>query len=243
MDLTIVLVAVGCFLLFLACFGWGQPLVPHSIQHWEHVVPGLDESADLFYARTYQSLKERLARAGLPDSVIGFGPGHLFGHGTVFGPRPQYLIVRYGDLVVYVYAFRLDASLFISYWAFSKSMLWAAHPLLRLLPARRPALQTLYRYDVTTMGLALIHGTIQEMLESYCEERGLKPLEEHERRPVLHSFYALYKPGYPAPPYDLPAVLPVGAGLPVSAGAPVPLTEPVAVAGPASRPVPAAAES
>ena len=58
-----VLVALGCFLLFLACFGWGQPRIALAIEHWGQPVKGLDEPADLFYARVYQRLKERLGEA------------------------------------------------------------------------------------------------------------------------------------------------------------------------------------
>ncbi|MBV9864759.1 MAG: hypothetical protein JO316_05385 [Abitibacteriaceae bacterium] len=250
-SVTLLLAGVGLLFLILACFGWGQPRVFHNIEHWEHAVPGLDEAADLFYARVYQRLKERLALAALPDSKIGFGPGHLFGNGTIFGARPQYLIIRYDFLVVYVYAFRLDSALFVSYWAFSKYTLWAEHPLLRYVPVWRYDPLTLYRYDVMTMCLTLIRASLQEVIDSYCEERGLKPLEEFEKRPVLQSFYAKYKLGaMPQNGYVMPlqhqpvqlALAQAGPGAAMATPAGMPLS-PDGVAStpqpaPASRPAP-----
>lgn len=206
---------IGCFLLLLACFGWGQPRIALAIEHWGKPINGLDEPHDLFYARLYQRLKERLTQAGLPDSTVGFGPGHLFGNRTIFGARPGYLIVRYSHLTIYVYAYRLPGGLYVSYWAFSKYTLWAEHPILKWLVFWRQYQMTLYQFDVTDMCLLTIHGALHEVIDEYCAERGLRPLEEFERRPVLQSFYAKYKQGnLPQNAYVMPLQ---GASLPVSA--------------------------
>ncbi len=226
----LILFVTGILFLVLACFGWGQPRAEWTIQHWSYPVQGLSEPADLFYARVYQRLKERLNEAQLPDSKVGFGPGHLFGNGTIFGARPRYLIIRYDDLVVYLYAFPLPGGLFVSYWAFSKQALWLEHPLLKYFVAFKPSSLTLYRFDVTEMCLTLIHSAVQEVLDEYAEERGLKPLEEYERRPVLQSFYAKYKQGGVMPTsygqsgyvMPLPATMPLPTAMPLPSSGPAP---------------------
>jgi hypothetical protein len=223
---TLVLVGVGLFLLLLACFGWGQPRVDLSIERWSKCINGLSEPADLFYARVYQRLKERLTQASLPDSKIGFGPGHLFGNGTIFGARPRYLIIRYADLVVYLYAFPLPSGLFISYWGFSKFSLWLQHPLLKYFAVFSPKPITLYRFDVTELCLTVIHSALHEVIDDYCVERGLRPLEEYEKRPILQSFYAKYKQGdLPPVSYVTPTgyTAPAGYSMPVQTSGPAPL--------------------
>jgi hypothetical protein len=190
-----ILTIIGCLLLLLACFGWGQPRIGQSIAQWGKSVDSLDEPADLFYARVYQRLRENLTAAGLPDSRVGFGPGHLFANRTIFGARPQYLMVRYSHLTIYLYAFRLPQGLYVSYWAFSKYTLWQDHPILKWVLFWRMYQMTLYQFDLMDMCLATINGALHEVIDEYCEERGLKPLEEFERRPVLQGFYAKYKHG------------------------------------------------
>ena len=218
-----VLVAVGCFLLLLACFGWNQPRIALSIERWGQPIQGLDEPSDLFYARVYQRLKQRLDEVGLPDSKIGFGPGHLFGNRTIFGARPQYLIVRYSHLTIYIYAFRLPYGLYVSYWAFSKYTLWMEHPILKCLVLWRDFQMTLYQFDVTDMCLVTINSALHEVIDEYCVENGLKPLEDYERRPVLQSFYAKYKQGHLPPGgfvMPLPTVMPIPTVMPSQPGPP-----------------------
>lgn len=204
-PLVAVLVVVGCVFLILACYGWGQPRVDQHIERWSKCINGLSEPADLFYARVYQRLKERLNEASLPDSKIGFGPGHLFGNGTIFGARPRYLVIRYADTVVYLYAYPLPSGLFVSYWTFSKFTLWLEHPVLKYFAKMHPSPVTLYRFNVMELCLTVIHSAIYEVIDEYSVERGLKPLEEHERRPILQSFYARYKQGaLPTTGYVMP---------------------------------------
>jgi hypothetical protein len=232
--LTISLLGLGALFLVLACFGWGQPRVDLTVEHWSRCVAGLSEPADLFYARVYQRLKARLTQASLPDSRIGFGPGHLFGNGTIFGARPRYLIIRYADTVVYVYAFPLPDGLFVSYWAFSRFTLWLEHPLLKYFAVMSPKPVTLYRYDVMELCLTVIHSALFEVIDEYCLERGLAPLEEHERRPVLHSFYAKYKQGH-LPPIGY---APSGYVMPVAPVAPLPSSGPTPLPSTANPPMP-----
>lgn len=219
-------VNLGLFLLLLACYGWGQPRMTLAIENWSHTVKGFDEAPDLFYARLYQRLKEALTEAQLPDATIGFGSRHLFGNRTIFGARPQYLMVRYTHLSFYIYAFPLPGGLYVSYCAFSKYTLWEDHPIIKLLLAWRNYHMTIYQYDVTDMCLGLIRGSLHQVIDSYCAERGLKPLEEYERRPVLHSFYARYKQAGASGPSTVPMagmVLPVSTAMPAGAGSPSPV--------------------
>lgn len=218
--LEFLLLLAGFLFLFLACFGWNQPRIALSISQWSRPIEGLNEPADLFYARVYQRLKERLDEAGLPDSRIGFGPGYLFANRTIFGARPQYLIVRYSHLTIYLYCFPLPYGLYVSYWAFSKYTLWLEHPILRWLVFWKSWQMTLYQFDVTDMCLTTINSAVHEVLDDYSAERELKPLEAHERRPILHSFYAKYKQQN-VPPAGY--VMPLTSVMPLSPSGPIPL--------------------
>lgn len=225
-------VAVGCVLLVLACLAWNQPRETDAVETRPNILKGLEEPPDLFYARTYQRLRENLERAGLPDCRVGFGSRHLFGHRTVFGARPRYLCIRYDHLTFYIYAYQLPAGLYVSYRCFSRYIKG-------LLPQWRVRRMTLYQFDIMDMCTALILGSLDEVIDAYAQERGLQPLEAHERRPVLHSFYARHRDGEtPAVAYILPAstlpanALPAGNAAPL--GAMPPGAAPVGTALPVS---------
>lgn len=187
-------IAFGVFLI-LACFSWRQPRAILTLSRWAEPVPAGDETPDGFYTTLYNALKDRLEERQLPFSAVGFGPKHLFSTRTIFGSRPVYLAIRYQHLTYYVYAAPAPGGLFVSSWLFSKYRLWEGHPILQWVLLWKLYQQTLFQFDVTDMFHSIAHNTLMDVVNDYREEQGLAPLEEHERRPVLHSFYATMKQG------------------------------------------------
>ncbi|MDR7465054.1 MAG: hypothetical protein QN209_10255 [Armatimonadota bacterium] len=51
------------------------------------------------------------------------------------------------------------------------------------------AWQTLFEFDAVLMFCGSIHSAVLEVLDEYIQSQQLRPLEEEERRPVLHAFY------------------------------------------------------
>lgn len=206
------LIPFGLVLLLLALLSWGQPRALFALAQWSHAVPNLDEGADLFYARLFRLMEGRLSARPLPFSSLTIGPCHLWATRTLLGGEALYLQARYGHLTYYVYACPMPGGLYVSTWLFSSMAGWEEHPLLKWLLAWRLYRMTLFGYDAIEMFHMTVHGTVMDLLDDYARERGLAPLDEVSRRPVLHGFYARSKGGA-----ALPSATPASGALPVPA--------------------------
>jgi hypothetical protein len=204
--------AVGLFLLFagvcLLAFGWrlyGQPKVGEQISVWRTLVPVLDEPADRFYARLYQtlqaSLQERLpesdghgrdAHVEIALTGMGFGPHRLFAAPSLFAERPLYLLVRYQHLKCYIYAAQTPTGLFVSSWGYSDYHVGEGADQ-RMAFTKRAwkyfSRQTLFQFDAALIFTTAVHELLSDTVDSYRSDEGLQPLEALERRPILHAFY------------------------------------------------------
>lgn len=180
-------------MLLLGLRAYGQPRVADRVAYWHQTVAGLDETPEKFYAQVHQALREGLQLRDISLSGFGFGPKHLFEARSVFSERPLYLSVRYKHLTYYLYTGQTPAGLFISTWLYNRKMSgFGTH----LTPFQIPALQfhyfgrqSLFQYDATLMFFESVHAVVLDVLDRYVEEQKLKPLEDFERRPVLHAFY------------------------------------------------------
>ncbi len=184
------LLPLGLVLLVLAMLSWGQPRALLALAQWSHAMPGLDEDADQFYARLFQLLEGRLGARPLPFSSLTIGPSHLWTTRTLLGGEALYLQARYQHLTYYVYACPMPGGLYVSTWLFSSMAGWEEHPLLKWLLLWRLYRMTLFGYDAIEMFHHTVHGALMDLLDDYSRERGLPPLDEMARRPVLHGFYA-----------------------------------------------------
>ena len=169
-----------------------------------------EDGPDEFYAKLYYNLKEQFEERQLPISSVGFGPKHLFSARTALSGRPVYLAIKYQDLSYYVYAAPAPGGLFVSSWLFSKYTIWEGHALMQAFMAWRQFRQTIFQADMMELFHGIAHGALTDTVDSYREEDGLAPLEEYEKRPVLHSFYARMKNGSGPNPNGF--VMPVGQG-------------------------------
>jgi hypothetical protein len=168
----------------------GQPrAMQNSAQNSERV-PGYEGTPDRFYALGFDRLQADLERGALPFKSISFGPRQLFASRHIFSPRPVYLEVRYEHFSYFVYAISGPDGLHVSSWLFSKHEAWANRPLLKYLVAWRLTQMTLFQFDIMRLFHEVVEGALGAVIDELREERGLPPLEEFERRPVLNGFYA-----------------------------------------------------
>jgi hypothetical protein len=195
------LLLVGVVFLVFGARLYGQPKVGEQISVWRTLVPTLDESAERFYRKSYQSLKASLEdrlpdHDGSPVEVVltgmGFGPHRLFARHSLFAERPLYLLVKYQHLKCYVYAGQSPAGLYISSWGYSDYHVGEGANR-RLVFTKKAwnyfSHQTLFQFDAAIIFTTAVHEILSEIVDEYREEEGLQPLESLERRPVLHSFY------------------------------------------------------
>jgi hypothetical protein len=199
--LGIVLLGIGVVLLIFGARLYGQPKVGEQISVWRTLIPVLDEPAERFYRRMYQTLKASLEDR-LPEgdnspieivlTGMGFGPHRLFARPSLFADRPLYLLVKYQHLKCYIYAGQTPAGLFVSTWGYSDYHVGEGANQ-RIIFTKKAwkyfSRQTLFQFDAAIMFTTAVHEILSEIVDEYREEKGLEPLEELERRPVLHAFY------------------------------------------------------
>lgn len=199
--LGIFLFVAGIIFLVFGARLYGQPKVGEQISVWRTLVPVLDEPAERFYRKIYQTLKVSLEDR-LPEGEdspveivligMGFGPHRLFARPSLFADRPMYLLVKYQHLKCYIYAGQTPAGLFISSWGYSDYHVGEGANL-RILFSKKAwkyfSRQTLFQFDATIMFTTAVHEILSDIIDEYREEKGLEPLEALERRPVLHAFY------------------------------------------------------
>lgn len=216
-TLAFLLVPIGIWLIFLGFRVWGQPRDKDRASYWQTTVQGLDEDPDVFFAQVYQSLKEGLASRDVQLSGMGFGPTKLFETASVLSARPLYLQAKYKHLSYYLYLGQTPTGLFLSSRVYNKFVKGEGDKgVLSYAAQLYFQRQTMFQYDASIMFLEGVHAIVLQVLDSYIEEKKLKPLEEYERRPILHAFYAN---AYPPRPQQVWAVPMSGANV---ASAPTP---------------------
>jgi hypothetical protein len=198
----------GIALVLLGLRAYGQPRVADRVAYWHQTIAGLDETPAQFYAQVHQALREALQQHDIALVGFGFGPQRLFEGRSALSEQPLYLSVRYKHLTYYLYTGQTPAGLFISTWLYNKKMSGIGT---HLTPFQLASLQfhyfgrqSLFQYDATLMFFESVHSVVLEVLDRYLEERKLQPLEEYERRPVLHAFYGGAGAFAPAPTNFVP---------------------------------------
>jgi len=200
-----VIIPWGLILLYLGFRVWGQPRDKDRVSYWQMTVQGLDEDPDVFFAQVFQALKEGLASRDVQLSGMGFGPTKLFETASVLSARPLYLQAKYKHLSYYLYLGQTPTGLFLSsrvYNSFVKGE--GDKGVLSYAALKYFQRQTMFQYDASIMFLESVHAIVLQVLDSYIEEKKLKPLEEYERRPILHAFYANAYPPRPQQVWAVP---------------------------------------
>ncbi len=200
-----VIIPWGLILLYLGFRVWSQPRDRDRVSYWQTTVQGLDEDPDVFFGQVFQALKDGLASRDVQLSGMGFGPVKLFETASVLSARPLYLQAKYKHLSYYLYLGQTPTGLFLSsrvYNSFVKGE--GDKGVLSYAALKYFQRQTMFQYDASIMFLEGVHAIVLQVLDSYIEEKKLKPLEEYERRPILHAFYASAYPPRPQQVWAVP---------------------------------------
>lgn len=165
-------------------------ITPTSIiSHWNHLVPGMQQSSDAFYNAVDQILRAQ----HLDDAKI---ERVNLSEGGIFSTKREYLQVRRKEHVFHVCAAPFGTGFLISWWLGEKeSGIWAwlcglrfIGPFFALLHlATRRA--TYYRVDTALMFQSVTHQAVLDALDSVIGAKGMRALSEGERKPIMRDFF------------------------------------------------------
>lgn len=157
------------------------------VSHWNHMLPGLNQSSDEFYA----TVQDRIAAENLRE--IKIERVTLF-EGSIFSSRREYLQIRRDEHVFHICAAPYGQNFFISWWLGTiESGIWtfiARIPWVGFLVSRLLRPITYFKLDTAGIFQTLVHGAITETLEEWVVSKGIKPLLPDERKPVMKDLFA-----------------------------------------------------
>lgn len=154
--------------------------------HWHHMIEGLAHAPQSFY----EALEGSLAARQITNIRISRA---LWREGGVLSAKREYLEVRRGSELFYVCGAPFGNGFFVSWWlgealgAFAAFRLWLS--LLPVVGGYFAPRKTFYQLDVALMFQALTHSAVLEVIDGLVENKGLKVLSEHERKPILRDFF------------------------------------------------------
>jgi hypothetical protein len=151
---------------------------PEEIAHWSTLVEGMQESTQKFY----QVLEGAIARRAIPGAEMRRETRKEAGF---FSPKREYLLVKRGDDEFHICAAPFGTGFFVSWWLTIKLGFFDTVDT-KLAPRQW---WTFYQRDNLIMFQTAVHASVQEVLAEFIEAKGLKPLSEAERKPVMREFY------------------------------------------------------
>jgi hypothetical protein len=160
---------------------------PNSIiSHWSHMLPGLNQSSDVFY----QEVEGRVTAEALREIKV---ERVILSEGGIFSNKREYLQVRRGEHVFHICAAPYGQNYFLSYWLGEiESGFWAwisDIPFVGWIASRFLKPVTYFKLDTAGIFQALIHGAIMETLDDWTKTKGIKALSPDERKPIMRDFF------------------------------------------------------
>ena len=160
------------------------------ISHWNHMVPGIQQSSNEFYGEVDRLVQEQ----HLGDTKL---ERVTFSEGGLLSAKREYLQVRRKDHVFHVCAAPFATGFFVSWWLGEvESGLWALLTELpfvgnffRLFRSFAKPL-TYHRIDTALMFQSVTHGAVITALDAVLSTKGLHALTETEQKPVMRDFFA-----------------------------------------------------
>jgi hypothetical protein len=157
------------------------------VSHWNHMLPGLNQSSDEFY----KTVQERIAAENLKEIKI---ERVTLSEGGIFSNRREYLQIRRDEHVFHVCAAPYGQNFFISWWLGTKeSGIWAwigKLPWIGWIATRFLKPITYFKMDTAGIFQTLVHGAITETLEEWVVSKGIRPLLSDERKPVMKDLFS-----------------------------------------------------
>ncbi|WAC06734.1 MAG: hypothetical protein OS130_10790 [Thermodesulfobacteriota bacterium] len=160
--------------------------VPLVISHWHHLIEGLQDSPQRFYA----SLEGAISRRQIPGTELSRID---YREGGIFSAKREYFRVRRGEYVFDICAAPFGNSFFVSWWLGElMGCLWgffAAIPVLGVLMMRAFRPETYYRLDTALMFQELVNSAVLEVVDEITKAKGIRALSEFERKPILSDLF------------------------------------------------------
>lgn len=148
----------------------------NEIAHWSTLIEGMQESTQKFY----QVLEGAIARRAIPGAEVRRETRKEAGF---FSPKREYLLVKRGDDEFHICAAPFGTGFFVSWWLTASAVAQLA----------KIYDWTFYQRDNLIMFQTAVHSAVQEVLAEFLEAKGMKPLSEAERKPVMREFYQAQK--------------------------------------------------
>lgn len=160
------------------------------LSHWNHMVPGMEQSSAEFYS----AIERALSAHGLDDTKL---ERVNLAEGGLLSAKREYLQVRRKEHVFHICAAPFGNGFFVSWWLGEiRSGLFAELAsvpyvgfIFRLLAAAAKPL-TYYRVDTALMFQSVTHGAVLEALDGSIAAKGSRALTELERKPVMRDFFS-----------------------------------------------------
>ncbi len=142
------------------------------VSHWNHMLPGLNQSSDDFY----NTIQNRIADEGLREIKI---ERVTLSEGGIFSNRREYLQIRRSERVFHICAAPYGQNFFISWWLGTvESGLWeliGKIPGVGWFVSRFLRPMTYFKMDTAGIFQTFVHGAITETLEEWVATKGIKP--------------------------------------------------------------------
>jgi hypothetical protein len=160
------------------------------LSHWNHMVPGMQQSSAEFYG----AIDEHLKSQGLDDTKT---ERVNIAEGGILSAKREYLQVRRKEHVFHICAAPFGSGFFVSWWLGEvESGLWAMLSgipyigfIFRLLASvAKPT--TYYRIDTAMMFQSATHGAVLATLDAVTSAKGMRALSESERKPITRDFFS-----------------------------------------------------
>ncbi len=157
------------------------------LSHWNQMVPGLQQSAEEFYA----SVESLVTPHGLRNVKL---ERVNLSEGGILSAKREYLQMRRGEHVYHVCAAPFGNGFFISSWLGqieSGLLAWLSSlPFIGWIFERFIKPLTYYKIDTALMFQSIAHGAVLGALDTVTQAKGLRALSPDERKPVMRDFFS-----------------------------------------------------
>ena len=158
------------------------------ISRWSTLLENFNMPPQQFYDAVVQAVEARQ----IPDAKPG--TRHWY-EGNLLTAKRDYLTISYkSDIYFAICAAPFGTGYFISWWLLQPPD-GCLVQLLRLIPTLGPLAEafarpwTFYRVDAATMFQTATHSAVMEVVDSITSEKGIRGLDESERKPVMREFF------------------------------------------------------
>ena len=159
------------------------------LSHWNHLVPGMQQSSNDFYSAVDRALAEQKLADAKTERVN-------IHEGGLLSAKREYLQVRRKDHVFHICAAPFGNGFFISWWlgevrsgffAALTDLPYVGRLFAFLADISKPL--TYYRIDTALMFQSVTHGAVLTALESVMNAKGMRALTDVEKKPMMRDFF------------------------------------------------------